>query len=137
VLERVLSSFSGGPAPPKARHKPPRTEPPPKASAAVRRWMKGMTLRDEVAQLIFVAFRGTAPNSRSREYRKFVGHIRDTKVGGLILVNWSNGRVMRKAEPYAVAAFLNRMQRLAKTALMVSGDFERGASMRGDGTTVF
>jgi beta-N-acetylhexosaminidase len=99
--------------------------------------MKGMTLRDEVAQLIFVAFRGTAPNSRSREYRKFMGQIRDTKVGGLILVNWSNGRVMRKAEPYAVAAFLNRMQRLAKTPLMVSGDFERGASMRVDGTTVF
>ena len=96
-----------------------------------------MTLRDEVAQLIFVAFRGTAPNSRSREYRKFMGQIRDTKVGGLILVNWSNGRVMRKAEPYAVAAFLNRMQRLAKTPLMVSGDFERGASMRVDGTTVF
>ena len=96
-----------------------------------------MTLRDEVAQLIFVAFRGTAPNSRSREYRKFMGQIRDTKVGGLILVNWSNGRVIQKAEPYAVAAFLNRMQRLAKTPLMVSGDFERGASMRVDGTTVF
>ena len=99
--------------------------------------MKNMTLRDEVAQLIFISFHGTAPNSRSREYRKFMGQIRDTKVGGLILVNWSNGRVIQKAEPYAVAAFLNRMQRLAKTPLMVSGDFERGASMRVDGTTVF
>jgi beta-N-acetylhexosaminidase len=58
-------------------------------------------------------------------------------VGGLILVNWSNGRAIQKAEPYAVAAFLNRMQRLAKTPLMVSGDFERGASMRVGGTTVF
>ena len=45
--------------------------------------------------------------------------------------------MIQKAEPYAVAAFLNRMQRLAKTPLMVSGDFERGASMRVDGTTVF
>jgi beta-N-acetylhexosaminidase len=99
--------------------------------------MKGMTLRDEVAQLIFVSFHGAAPNSRSREYRKFMSQIRDTKVGGLILVNWSNGRVIQKAEPYAVAAFLNRMQRLAKTPLMVSGDFERGASMRVNGTTIF
>jgi beta-N-acetylhexosaminidase len=99
--------------------------------------MKGMTLRDEVAQLIFISFHGTAPNSRSREYRKFMAQIRDIKVGGLILVNWSNGRAIQKAEPYAVAAFLNRMQRLAKTPLMVSGDFERGASMRVDGTTVF
>ncbi len=96
-----------------------------------------MTLRDEIAQLIFISFHGAAPNSRSREYRKFMSQIRDTKVGGLILVNWSNGRVIQKAEPYAVAAFLNRMQRLAKTPLMVSGDFERGASMRVDGTTVF
>jgi beta-N-acetylhexosaminidase len=99
--------------------------------------MKSMTLREEVAQLIFISFHGTAPNSRSREYRRFMGQIRDTKVGGLILVNWSNGRVIQKAEPYAVAAFLNRMQRLAKTPLMVSGDFERGVSMRVEGTTVF
>jgi beta-N-acetylhexosaminidase len=63
--------------------------------------------------------------------------IREVKVGGLILVNWSNGRVIQKAEPYAVAAFLNRMQRIATTPLMVAGDFERGASMRVEGTTVF
>ena len=31
-----------------------------------------MTLRDEVAQLIFISFHGAAPNSRSREYRKFM-----------------------------------------------------------------
>lgn len=96
-----------------------------------------MTLRDEIAQLIFVSFHGAAPNSRTREYRNFMHQIRDNRVGGLILVNWSNGRVIQKAEPYAVAAFLNRMQRLSRTPLMVSGDFERGASMRVDGTTVF
>ena len=96
-----------------------------------------MTLRDEVAQLVFIPFHGESPNSRSREYRKFVRLIREVKVGGLILVNWSNGRVVQKAEPYALAAFLNRMQRMAKVPLMVAGDFERGASMRVDGTTVF
>jgi len=36
----------------------------PKVSPTVHRWMKGMTLRDEVAQLIFIAFHGTAPHSR-------------------------------------------------------------------------
>ena len=96
-----------------------------------------MTLRDEVAQLVFIPFHGEAPNSRSREYRKFMRLIRDVKVGGLILVNWSNGRVIQKAEPYALAAFLNRMQRLTRVPLMVGGDFERGASMRVDGVTVF
>ena len=116
---------------------PPKPVPPVKASAAVKRWMKPMTLRDEVAQLIFISFHGAAPNSRSREYRTFMRMIREVKVGGLILVNWSNGRVIQKAEPYAVAAFLNRMQRLAVTPLLVAGDFERGASMRVEGVTVF
>ena len=96
-----------------------------------------MTLRDEAAQLVFIAFHGEMPNTRSREYRKFVRLIHETKVGGLILNNVANGRVVQKAEPYAVAAFLNRMQRLATVPLMVAGDFERGASMRVNGTTVF
>jgi len=96
-----------------------------------------MTLRDEVAQLVFIPFYGTAPNSRSRDYRKFMRLIRENKVGGLILVNWANGRTTQKAEPYALAAFLNRMQRMAKVPLMVSADFERGASMRVNDTTPF
>ena len=96
-----------------------------------------MTLRDEVAQLIFIPFQGAPPNSRSREYRSFARLIRETKVGGLILTNASNGRVIRKAEPYALAAFLNRVQRMAGVPLLVSADFERGASMRVEGTTVF
>ena len=63
--------------------------------------------------------------------------IRELKVGGLVLVNWSNGRAIQKAEPYALAAFLNRMQQLATVPLLVGGDFERGASMRVNGITVF
>jgi beta-N-acetylhexosaminidase len=106
-------------------------------SAFVRRWMRTLTLREKVAQLIYIPFHGAAPNSRSREYRQFVKLIRDTRVGGLVLVNWNNGRLTQKAQPYAAGAFLNRMQRLARVPLLVAGDFERGASMRVDGTTVF
>ena len=96
-----------------------------------------MSLHDEVAQLVFVAFHGESPNTNSREYRRFVHLIRETKVGGLILNNVSNGRTIQKAEPYTVAAFLNRLQRMAKVPLMVGGDFERGASMRLTGVTEF
>lgn len=107
------------------------------APTAARHWMKSMTLHEKVAQLIFIPFRGAAPHTRSREYRKFVHLVRDVRVGGLVLVNWSNGRVVERAEPYALAVFLNRMQRLARVPLMVTADFERGASMRVDGTTGF
>ena len=103
----------------------------------MRRWAKGMSLRDEVAQLVFIPFHGEAPNSRSREYRRFLRMIHELKVGGLILVNSANGRAVRKAEPYALAAFLNRMQKLAAVPLLVGADFERGASMRVSGATVF
>jgi len=96
-----------------------------------------MTLRDEVAQLIFIPFYGTNPNARSADYRKFVRLVQLNKVGGLILVNWANGRTTQKAEPYALAAFLNRVQRMARVPLLVSADFERGASMRVNDTTPF
>jgi beta-N-acetylhexosaminidase len=99
--------------------------------------MKTMTLRDEVAQLVFIEFHGGSPNTRTRDYQKFVRLIHDTKVGGLILTNATNGRGVQKAEPYALAAFLNRMQRIARVPLLVGADFERGASMRVSGTTPF
>jgi beta-N-acetylhexosaminidase len=139
ALLAAAIAANAGPARPEVSHRSvaAKSVVPLKASPTVRRWMRTMTLRDEVAQLVFVAFHGAAPNSRSKEYRNFMHQIRDNKVGGLLLVNWSNGRVIQKAEPYALGAFLNRMQRVAKTPLMVSGDFERGASMRVDGTTVF
>ena len=117
-----------------------RKAPPPKPtrqSPFVRRWMKALTLREKVAQLIYIPFHGAAPNTRSREYRQFMKLVRETGVGGMVLVNWSNGRVTQKAHPYALAAFLNRMQKIARVPLLVAGDFERGASMRVDGTTVF
>jgi len=99
--------------------------------------MKSLTLREKVAQLIFIPFHGAAPNTRSREYRQFMKHVRETRVGGMVLVNWNNGRLTQKAQPYALGAFLNRMQKLSRVPLLVAGDFERGASMRFDGTTVF
>jgi beta-N-acetylhexosaminidase len=115
----------------------PAKSPPIKASATVRRWMKTMSLRDEIAQLVFIDFHGMPSSSRSRDYLKFVRLIHETKVGGLILTNVSTSRGVQKAEPYAVGVFLNRMQRLATLPLLVGGDFERGASMRISGTTLF
>ena len=93
-----------------------------------------MTLRDKVAQLVIITSYGEAPSSRSAAYRDFVRSVRDLKVGGMIVVNRVVGGSVRNAEPYAMATFLNRMQRLAKVPLMVGGDFERGASMRVSGT---
>ncbi|HBY63713.1 MAG TPA: glycosyl hydrolase [Solibacterales bacterium] len=91
--------------------------------------MRGLSLRQKVAQLVVIPFYGEAPSSRSRAAREFHKLVRQTGVGGLILVNRiQNG--IKRAEPFAMAAFLNRMQKAARVPLIVGGDFERGASMR-------
>ena len=97
---------------------------------------EALTLSQNVAQLVIIPFYGEAPNPRTRQYRQFVHLVRDERVGGLILINHTNQGIKR-AEPYALAAFLNRMQRMAAIPLIVAGDFERGASMRVEPTTLF
>jgi len=99
--------------------------------------MKTLSLREKAAQLVMIPFNGHALSARSQGYRKFVHLIRDVRVGGLILVNVAQGRLVQRAEPHEMAAFLNRMQRMSRLPLLVSGDFERGASMRVNDTTVF
>jgi beta-N-acetylhexosaminidase len=107
------------------------------AAAQARKWMSKMTLRDRVAQLVMTPFYGDSPSIRSREYREFRSQVVDLKVGGLIILNRVRDGAVQRAEPHAAAAFINRMQRLAKTPLIVGADFEHGASMRMLRTTPF
>jgi beta-N-acetylhexosaminidase len=90
-----------------------------------------------VAQLVIVPFYGENPASKRREYQEYLRLVKQTGVGGLILLNRVQAGQVRNAEPFAVALFLNRMQREAKLPLIVGGDFERGASMRVANTTKF
>jgi beta-N-acetylhexosaminidase len=113
------------------------SKPPPTEKQWAQRWMKPMSLHDLVAQLIIITSYGEAPSSRSAYYREFVHQVRDVKVGGIIVVNRVVNGSVRNAEPYAMASFLNRMQRFAKVPLIIGADFERGASMRVSGTTKF
>lgn len=101
------------------------------------RWFRTMTPRERIAQLMVIGFSGHPMNTRTRGYRKFVRLVSQEHVGGLILVNVSDGRTVAKADPLETASFINRMQRLSRVPLLVSSDFERGASMRVDATTVF
>src|SRR5690349_17254028 len=40
--------------------------------AVAARWLRALTLRQKVAQLIMIGFSGRPMNTRSRDYRKFV-----------------------------------------------------------------
>jgi beta-N-acetylhexosaminidase len=105
--------------------------------ASVRQWTRSMTLRDKVAQLIIMPIFGEPANTRSAEFRKYQHLIRDLHVGGVIVTGHSLNGGVRNAEPYAMAALLNRLQKLARTPLFVAADFERGASMRVNSTTAW
>ena len=67
---------------------------------------------------------------RRRSLKKYRHWVRDLRIGGLIVNNKVQNGLVRNAESHAFALFLNQMQKLAKTPLIVGADFERGASMR-------
>ena len=134
----ILCALAAAPAVRKASPKTSaKTAVPLKASATVRRWMQDDAARRSGATGVRGFPRRSRPTRARASICELLRLIRDVKVGGLILNNASNGRTIQHAEPYALAAFLNRLQRIAKVPLLVGGDFERGASMRVAGTTVF
>ncbi|MGI8743290.1 MAG: glycoside hydrolase family 3 protein [Bryobacteraceae bacterium] len=111
------------------------TRPAPKANTAAQRWLKGLSLHDEIAQLVIMPCYGEVINTRSRVFRQYAHLVRDVHIGGFIVVGRSLHGNVRNAEPYAMAALLNRMQNLAAVPLLVGADFERGASMRVNSAT--
>jgi len=100
------------------------------ANPVVRRWMRSMSLRDKIAQLVVVPIYGEPMNARSAAFRKYQHEVRNLRVGGVIVTSRVQNGVVRNAEPYAMAAMLNRLQKMSKLPLLVAADFERGASMR-------
>jgi beta-N-acetylhexosaminidase len=124
VLTFSICVFAAKPAP---KAKKPVLTPEQKAAQSL---MKSMSLRDRVAQLVIGVAYGDVPSRKSPEYEKFRHWVRDLHIGGLIVNNRVNGGLVQNAEAHAFALFLNQMQKLAKTPLIVGGDFERGAAMR-------
>jgi beta-N-acetylhexosaminidase len=87
--------------------------------------------------LIIVRGYGDYPPSTNAEYQNFTHWIHDLHVGGFIVAGRiRNGNVIG-AQPFEMVAFINHVQRLARTPLLVGSDFERGASMRVADTAKF
>jgi beta-N-acetylhexosaminidase len=119
------------------RPKDPKKPADPSSNSTVRKWMRGMSLHDKVAQLVMMPVYGEVTNTRSAAYRKYQHFVRDLHVGGVIVTGHVLNGTVRNAEPFAMAALLNRLQKTSKVPLLVGADFERGTSMRVTSTTAW
>jgi beta-N-acetylhexosaminidase len=115
--------------PPKGAVKPKRPALSGEERAA-QAMMRPLSLRDRIAQLVIGVCYGDVPSRKSAEYEKYRHWVRDLHIGGLIVNNRVQYGVARNADPHAMALFLNQMQKLARTPLIVGADLERGAAMR-------
>jgi beta-N-acetylhexosaminidase len=82
----------------------------------------------------------------SNAYRKLRHLVRDVKVGGLhvfgsseafpaLMLNPTYGPAVRRGDPFAAAALLNRLQRDADVPLLATADFEGGVGWMLNGAT--
>jgi beta-N-acetylhexosaminidase len=87
--------------------------------------------------MIVVRAYGDYPRSDNAEYATLKRWIVQDRVGGFIVANRVRDGVVINARPFEMAAFINHMQRISKTPLLVASDFEHGASMRVSDTAKF
>lgn len=135
VLGSALAAAQG--TAPKGPRPARPTATKPAAPTPIDRWLRGMTLRERIAQLIVIRTHGHVGNPRAREWRDITRWVRQSRVGGVIVVNRVRRGSVIKAEPYETLQFLNRLQRMARVPLLVGGDFERSVSMRYDGPIAY
>jgi beta-N-acetylhexosaminidase len=102
-----------------------------------QRTLRHLTLEEKVGQVIMPWARVQFFNLRSADFLKLRDNIRKYHLGALGVSVPAEGLFVYKKEPYEAAALTNQLQRESKIPLLFAADFERGLSMRLNGTTVF
>ncbi len=124
-------------------------KPDKKAAAWVQKTLAKMTLDERIAQLVVPGLAGVFTPTDSDAADKLERLVRERRVGGFhvfggsealppALLNavygTSGGRVI-KGEALAIAALLNRLQKLSAQPLLFTADFEGGAGYIVEGAT--
>jgi beta-N-acetylhexosaminidase len=94
--------------------------------AWVEETLRQMTLEEKIGQMLIPAMAPVFMNRESEEFRRIERHIVDFHVGGYHAFG---------GDPVALAALLNRMQRLAKVPLLITADLEGGPGYQFRGAT--
>lgn len=133
---------------------PPAPVPPAYASTLDRdaaRWvdatLKALTDDELIGQLIMGRFDATYVGADAPTFQALEALVRDVHLGGFVafggvepvpavLLNPTYGPTIL-GQPLELAAILNRLQRAAKTPLLIGADYEHGVGMRINGATRF
>ncbi|HWQ33891.1 MAG TPA: glycoside hydrolase family 3 N-terminal domain-containing protein [Blastocatellia bacterium] len=87
----------------------------------VRETLRKLTLDEKIGQMFLADASAVFMNRESDGYKQLEHHIRDNKVGGIILF---------RSDVWATAMLTNRFQELSKLPLLISSDLEMGMGMR-------
>jgi beta-N-acetylhexosaminidase len=102
-----------------------------------QRTLRHLTLEEKVGQVIMPWARVQFFNLKSPDYMLLRENIRKYHLGAMGVSVPAEGLFVYRKEPYEAAALTNQLQRESKVPLLLAADFERGLSMRLNGTTVF
>jgi beta-glucosidase-like glycosyl hydrolase len=94
----------------------------------VKKTLAKMTPEEKIGQMVGCRYLGRFVNRDSDYLKELVGLVTREKIGGLIIFG---------GEVYETAHLTNYLQERAKIPLLIAADFEWGAAMRIDGTTLF
>jgi beta-N-acetylhexosaminidase len=99
--------------------------------------LRRMSTEEKVGQLFGIKVLAQFLNDADPRWIQMRDEVRKYHVGSLVMTVPVDGAVLLRSQPYVAAELLNRLQRSSKLPLIASADFERGVSMRVNGTTVF
>ncbi|MBM4194627.1 MAG: hypothetical protein FJ202_09660, partial [Gemmatimonadetes bacterium] len=95
------------------------------ANAWVDRTLAGLTLRDQVAQMVMVWVLGDYASTTDADFANARRLVAEERIGGI---------VMSLGSPIEVAAKVNELQRSARIPLLISSDLEPGLGRLEGGT---
>jgi len=108
---------------------------------AGRKWadrtLRRMSTEEKVGQLFMIWAKVRFMNQADPAWVELRDDVRKYHIGSLLMTVPAEGALLYKSQPYEAAELLNHLQETSKLPLIFAADFERGISMRLNGTTVF
>jgi beta-N-acetylhexosaminidase len=109
--------------------------------SAGKKWadatLRKMSTEEKVGQLFMIWVRTQFFNEADPNWLFLRDNVRKYHIGSLCMSVPVDGNVLMKNQPLEAAELLNRLQQSSKLPLLFAADFERGVSIRLNGSSVF